>query len=62
MHIAQQLDLPDFEIIEGEQALQIAQKWLSVFCSHRTSFKGIRGGKLESFVWLGTEKCTQQTK
>ena len=49
MHIAQQLDLPDFEIIEGEQALQIAQKWLSVFCSHRTSFKGIRGGK--TYLW-----------
>jgi len=49
LNLPEELDLVDYKIIEGEQALKVAQDWLSIFCSHRTSFKGIRGGK--SYVW-----------
>lgn len=43
------LEIKIEKVIEDGEALDIAQKWLSIFCKHRTSFKGIRGGK--SYLW-----------
>lgn len=44
-----ELGMTDFKTIEGEDALKIAHSWLSQFCKHRTSFKGILGGK--NYLW-----------
>ena len=41
--------MQDAKVIEGDKALSIAQGWLLIFCKHRTSFKGIRGGK--TYLW-----------
>jgi len=49
LHLPEALGITNFQIIENESALLIAQMWLSVFCNHRTSFKGVIGGK--SYLW-----------
>lgn len=43
------LDVGVLKIIGDDQAQSIAQNWLSIYCKHRTSFKGIRGGK--TYLW-----------
>ena len=44
-----ELGISDYKVVEGDDATKIAHKWLAHFCSHRTSFKGILGGK--TYLW-----------
>jgi hypothetical protein len=49
MNLADEIGLSDYKILKDGAALKVAQNWLKVFCIHRTSFKGVRGGK--SYLW-----------
>ena len=49
MNLADEIGLSHYKIFKDEAASKIAHNWLATFCKHRTSFKGIRGGK--SYLW-----------
>jgi hypothetical protein len=49
LNLPEALGITNFQIVDDDVALLIAQQWLSVFCKHRTTFRGIRGGK--SYLW-----------
>jgi len=62
--LPEELDILEFQIIEGADAIKIAHEWLSIYCPHRTSFKGIRGSK--TYLWdeihseAQNEKATEE--
>ncbi len=43
------LEIDEYQIIRGDDAIKIAHKWLSIYCPERTSFKGIR--RYKTYMW-----------
>lgn len=58
--LLEKLDLADYEIVDHDKALQVAQQWLSVFCPHRRNFDGIIEGK--TYLWDELQSPWHNTK
>jgi len=60
LNLPEALRITNFQIVDDDAAILIAQQWLSVFCKHRTSFCGIRGEK--SYLWNEIHRDWQNQK
>jgi len=43
------LEIANYEIVQGDEAIRIAHAWLSAFCPQKNSFKGIR--RFKTYMW-----------
>jgi hypothetical protein len=53
----QDLGILEYKVIEGDEAMNIAYRWLSIDYPNRKSFKVILGGK--TYLWNEIHRDTQ---
>lgn len=56
----EKLELVDYGVVEHEEAMRVAQQWLSVFCPHRRTFDGIIKDK--TYLWDELQSCWQNAE